>query len=109
MNLGRALRGKALKTAIRAFPLMAVLSPHLAQLSARAVTANPKILGMMRRERAVRRFGISILKKRPLFSQIHITSYCNHACPMCNLWKSPVMMDYEDATRILDISAGKKT
>ena len=79
MDLYSTLRERSLKTAIRAFPVMAVLSPRLARLSARAVTANPKILDMIGRERATRRFGISILGKRPLLAQIHITSYCNHA------------------------------
>jgi 2-iminoacetate synthase ThiH len=105
MNLHGTLREKGLKTAIRAFPAMAALSPGLAQLSARAVTTNPKILSIMARKRATRRFGVSILRERPLLAQIHITSYCNHACQMCNIWKNPVMMDYEDAIRILDTAA----
>lgn len=104
-DLGQVLRKKTMRTAIRAFPVLAVLSPYLARLSVRAVTSNPRILGLMQREKGVRRFGVSILKERPLLSQIHITSYCNQACPMCNLWKNPVMMGYEDAIRILDISA----
>lgn len=99
------LREKALKTGVRFFPFMAVLSPPLAQLSARAITKNPRILEIMGRRKGVRRFGFSLLKKRPLLSQIHITSYCNHACPMCNIWKEPVMMDYENAKRVIDISA----
>jgi MoaA/NifB/PqqE/SkfB family radical SAM enzyme len=105
MNLASVLWEKALKTGIRAFPLIAALSPDLAQLSARAVIANPKILRILERKRAVRRFGVSMIKKHPLYSQIHITSYCNHTCLMCNLWKKPVMLDYEDAIRALDISA----
>ena len=105
MNLVRMLRKNTLKTAVRAFPVMAALSPHLAQLWVRTVTSNKKIWDIMQRKRVVRRFGTSILKSRPLLSQIHITSYCNHACQMCNIWKSPMMMDYEDAMRILDISA----
>jgi len=105
MNLGVILRKNALKTAVRALPIMAALSPRLARLWVKVVTSNTKISDMMQRKRLVRRFGISILRDRPLFSQIHITSYCNHACQMCNIWKNPVMMDYEDAIRILDISA----
>jgi MoaA/NifB/PqqE/SkfB family radical SAM enzyme len=105
MNIGMKFREKALKTGVRAFPFMAAISPKLVQLSAKTVFTNSRIVHLMDRKRAVQRCGVSIITKRPLYAQIHITNYCNHACPMCNLWKKPMTMAYNDVIRTLNVSA----